>query len=201
LDSIQYQLGSIQNMESGKNVSNVVRVSVGVVTKVLPGVDRWKAELAKLQLKAEEADRHLMQQQIMFETSFSGSEGEVISPFGGRNVVQRSIAEELRFSYANSDEDSDVSDSLSSVSDLSDCAEIQQALDEEMSFSSDGSQDLSGVSFSDEKPNPQDLSCDRCWRFFHAEYVRARSRKSLLALVMAGSPQLVLGDTALAFVR
>ena len=84
---------------------------------------------------------------------------------------------------------------------LSDCAEIQQALDEEMSFSSDGSQDLSGVSFSDEKPNPQNLSCDRCWRFFHAEYVRARRWKSLLALVMAGSPQLVLGDTALPFVR
>ena len=187
-------------MESGKNVSNVVRASVGEVTKVLPGVDRWKAELAKL-LKTEEADRHLMQQQILFETSFSGSEGEVISPFGGRNVVQRSIAEELRFSYANSDEDSEDSDSLSSVSDLSDCAVIQQALDEEMSFSSDGSQDLSGVSFSDEKPNPQGLSCDRCWRFFHAEYVRARSRKSLLALVMAGSPQLVLSDTALPYVR
>ena len=188
-------------MESGKTVSNVVRVSVGEVTKVLPGVDRWKAELAKL-LKAEEADRHLMQQQILFETSFSGSEGEVVSPFGGRKVVQRSIEEELRFSYANSDEDSEDSDSLSSVSDLSDCAVIQRALDEEMSFSSDGSQDLSGVSLSDEKQsNPRDLSCDRCWRFFHAEYVRARNRKSLLALVMAGTPYLVVGDTALPFVR
>ena len=87
-------------MESSKTVSNVVRVSVGEVPKVLPGVDRWKAELAKL-LKAEEADRHLMQQQILFETSFSGSEGEVVSTFGGRKVVQRSIEEELRFSYAN----------------------------------------------------------------------------------------------------
>ena len=157
MDSIQYQLGSIQNMESGRNVRNAVRVAVrGVVTKVLPGVGGWadrgnKAELARLQLEAEEADHYFLQQQIMLETSFSGSEGEVISTFGGRNVVQRSIAEQLRFSYADSDEDSELSDSLSSVSDLSDRAVIQQTLDEEMSFS----QDLSGESFSDKKPNPQ----------------------------------------------
>ena len=189
-------------MESGKNVSNVVRVSVGEVTKVLPGVDRWKAELAKLQLKAEEADRHLMQKQILFETSFSGSEGEVVSPFGGIRVVQRSIEEEFRFSYASSDEDSEDSDSLSSVSDLSDCAAIQRALDLENSFSSDCSQDLSGIFLSDVKQsNPRDLSCDRCWRFFHAEYVRARTRKSLLALAMAGAPYLVVADTTLPFLR
>jgi hypothetical protein len=181
-------------MESSKTVSNVV-------PKVLQGVDRWKADLAKF-LNAEETDRHRMQQQILSETSFSGSEGEVVSPFGGRRVIQRSIEEESRFSYASSDEDSEDSDSLSSVSDLSDCAAIQRALDLENSFSSDCSQDLSGISLSDEKQsNPRDLSCDRCWRFFHAEYVRARNRKSLLALAMAGAPYLVVGDTALPFVR
>ena len=87
------------------------------------------------------------------------------------------------------------------MSDLSDRAVIQQTLDEEMSFSSDNSQDLSGESFSDKKPNPQGLPCDRCRRFFHAEYVRACSRKALLECVMAESPQLVLGDTALPYVR
>ena len=206
MDSIQYQLGSIQNMESGRNVRNAVRVAVGVVTKVLPGVGGWadrgnKAELAKLQLEVEEADHYFLQQQIMLETSFSGSEGEVISTFGGRNVVQPSIAEEIRFSYTDSDEDSELSDSLSSVYDLSDRAAIQQTLDEEMSFSSDNSQDLSGESFVDKKPNPQVLPCNRCRRFFHAEYVRARSRKALLECAMAESPQLVLGDTALPYVR
>ena len=71
-----------------------------------------------------------------------------------------------------------------------------------MSFSGpDNSQDLSGESFVDKKPNPQALPCNRCRRFFHAEYVRARSRKALLECVMAESPQLVLGDTALPYVR
>ena len=178
MDSIQYQLGSIQNMESGRNVRNAVRVAVGVVTKVFPGVGGWadrgnKAELARLQVEAEEADHFFLQKQIMLETSFSGSEGEVISPFSRRNVVQRTPSEELRFSYADSDDDSDLSDSLSNVSDLSDRAAIQRTLDEEMSFSgSDDSQDLSGESFFDEKPGPQVLPCDRCRHFIHAEYVR-----------------------------
>ena len=160
-------------MESG-NVRDVFRVVVrGVVNKVLPGVGGWaerghRAELARLQVEADKADHIFLQKQIMLETSFSGSEGEVISPFSGRNVVQRTLSEELRFSYAVSDDDSDLSDSLSNVSDLSDRAAIQRTLAEEMSFSgSDDSQDLSGEFVPDEKPGPRDLPCDRCKHFIH----------------------------------
>ena len=135
-------------MDSGKTVSNVV--------PALQGVDRWKAD-------SEETDRHCMQKQILSETSFSSSEGEVVSPFGGRRVIQRSLEEESRFSYESSGDESEDSDSLSSVSDPSDCAAIQRALDLENSFSSDCSQDLSGISLSDVKQsNPRDLSCDHC---------------------------------------
>ena len=83
-------------MESGKTLSNVV--------PALQGVDRWRAFL-------EETDRLCMQKQILSEASFSSSEGEVVSPFGGRRVIQRSLEEESRFSYESSGDESEDSDS------------------------------------------------------------------------------------------
>ena len=116
----------------------------------------------------EETDRRYMQKQILSETSF-GSSGD----------------------------ESEDSNSSSSVSDLSDCAAIQRTLDLENSFSSDCSQDLSSISLSDVKrSNPRSL-CDRCWRFFHLEHVRACTKKSLVALAVTGAPYLVVADTTL----
>ena len=160
-------------MESEKTVSNVVPALL------------------------EETDRLWMQKQILSETSFSSSEGEVASPFGGRRVILRSLEEESRFSYGSSGDESEDSNSLSSVSDLSDCAAIQRTLDLENSFSSDCSQDLSSISLSDVKRSNPRSSCDRCWRFFHSEYVRARTKKSLVALAVTGAPYLVVADTTL----
>ena len=92
-----------------------------------------RAELARFQVMADQADHIFLQKQIMMDTSFSESEGEVVSPF---------------------------SDSLSDVSDLSDRAVIQRTLAQEMSFSgSDDSQDLSGEFVPDEEPGPRDLLC------------------------------------------
>ena len=142
----------------------------------------------------EEADRLWMQRQVLAETSFSSSEGDVASPFGGRRVILRSPEEESRFSYGSSGDESE-DGNLSSVSDLSDCAAIQRTLDSENSFSSDCSQDLSSVSLADVKSSNPRSSCDRCWRFFHSEYVRARTKKSLVALALTGAPYLEVADS------
>ena len=63
-------------MESG-NVRDVFHVVVrGVVNKVLPGVGGWaerghKAELARLQVEAEEADHFFLQKQKMLKIESS----------------------------------------------------------------------------------------------------------------------------------
>ena len=136
-------------------------------------------------MEADKADHIFLQKKIMLETSFSGSEGE-----------------ELRFSYADSDDDSDLSDSLSNVSDLSDRAAIQRTLAEEMSFSgSDDSQDLSGEFVVDEKPGPQDLPCAECEDFLYTQHVRARSPFLLLLRIMAEPGQFGLNELALSHIR
>ena len=112
-----------------------------------------------------------------------------------RRYMQKHILSET--SFGSSGDESEDSNSSSSASDLSDCAAIQRTLDLENSFSSDCSQDLSSISLSDVKR----ATCDRCWRFFHAEYVRARTRKSLLALAITGTPYLVVADTTLPFLK
>ena len=112
-----------------------------------------------------------------------------------RRYMQKHILSET--SFGSSGDESEDSNSSSSVSDLSECAAIQRTLELENSFSSDCSQDLSSISISDVKR----AMCDRCWRFFHAEYVRARTRKSLLALAITGTPYLVVADTTLPFLK
>ena len=142
----------------------------------------------------EEADRLWMQRQLLAETSFSSSEGDVASPFGGRRVVLRSPEEESRFSYESSGDESEDSN-LSSASELSDCAAIQRTLDSENSFSSDCSQDVSSVSLGDVKISNTRSVCNLCVRFFHSEYVRARTQKSLEALAVTGEPCMGVADS------
>ena len=60
----------------------------------------------------------------------------------------------------------------------SDCTEIQRILELECSFSSDSGHDTSSTSISDVKR----AMCERCSRFYHAEYMRARIRKAHLTL-------------------
>jgi hypothetical protein len=98
-----------------------------------------------------------------------------------RRYMQKHILSET--SFESSGDESEESDSSSSVSNLSECAAIQRTLELENSFSSDGSLDLSAISISDVKR----ATCDCCWRFFHAQYVRARTRKSLIALAITGT--------------
>jgi hypothetical protein len=194
----------------------VVKGVMPVVNKVLPGAGGWverghRAELARLQAEADRVDYNFLQKQIMMETSFSESEGEVASPFSGRNVTQRTLSEELRFSNTDSDA-SDFSDSISDVSTNSERAVIQRTLAQEMSFSSsDDSQNLSGELVSDEEPvelvsdeeydGPCGLPCDKCKHFLYTEYVRARSHKALLERIMAEPGQSGFSDLALSHIR
>jgi hypothetical protein len=119
----------------------------------------------------------------------------VILEEADRRYMQKHILSET--SFESSGDESEDSNSSSSASDLSECAAIQRELELENSFSSDCSQDLSSISISDVKR----ATCDRCCRFFHAEYVRARTRKSLLALAITGTPYLVVDDTTFPFLK
>ena len=138
----------------------------------LQGVDLWRAIL-------EEKDRQYIQKHILLETSFESSGGE-----------------------------SEESDSSSNTSNLSECTGIQRILELENSFSSDDndnqdlsvisisdvSLDLSTISISDDNLDLSAISisdvkrptCERCWRFFHAQYVRARTRKALITMAITG---------------
>ena len=69
-------------------------------------------------------------------------------------------------------------DSSEDESEESDCTGIQRILELECSFSSDGGHDTSSTSISDVKR----AMCERCSRFYHAEYTRARIRKAHLTL-------------------
>ena len=109
--------------------------------------------------------------------------------------MQKHILSET--SLGSSGDESEESSSSSSVSDLSECAAIERTLELENSFSSDCSQDLSSISISDVKC----ATCEHCCRFFHAEYVRARTRKSLLAFAITGTPYLEVDDTTLPFLK
>jgi hypothetical protein len=119
----------------------------------------------------------------------------VILEEADRQYMQKHILSET--SFDSSVDGSEDCNSSSSASDLSECAAIQRELELENSFSSDCSQDLSSISISDMKR----ATCDRCCRFFHAEYVRARTRKSLLALAITGTPYLVVDDTTFPFLK
>ena len=115
-----------------------------MVTNVLPGygevlpeatsrVERnHRAELARLQVEADKLqaensklEHDILQQQIMMETSFSGSEGDPdVSFHSERIVIQRKLSEEMRFSGSDPD-----------VSFHSERSVIRRMLSEEMSFS------------------------------------------------------------------
>ena len=71
-------------------------------------------------------------------------------------------------------------DSSEDESEESDCTVIQRMLMQEMdrSFYSDGGHDSSSTSTS----NVKRIMCERCWRFYHVEYKRARIRKAHLTL-------------------
>ena len=112
-----------------------------------------------------------------------------------RRYMQKHILSET--SFESSGDESEESNSSSSVSNLSECAAIQRTLELENSFSSDGSQDLSSISISDVKR----ATCDCCWRFFHAQYVRARTRKSLIALAITGSTYLIVDDNTMPLLK
>ena len=138
----------------------------------LQGADLWRAIL-------EEKDRQYIQKHILLETSFES--------FGC---------------------ESEESNSSSNTSNLSECTGIQRILESEQSFSSDDndnqdlsvisisdvSLDLSTISISDDNLDLSAISisdvkrptCERCWRFFHAQYVRARTRKALITLAITG---------------
>jgi hypothetical protein len=102
-----------------------------------------------------------------------------------RRYMQKHILSETSF------------ESSGDESEESECAAIQRTLELENSFSSDGSQDISSISISDVKR----ATCERCWRFFHAEYVRARTRKSLLTVAITGAPYLEFDNNTLPFLR
>ena len=134
----------------------------------------------------------------MMETSFSGSEGELdVSPCSGRNMIQRTLSEEMRFSNS----DFDVSDS--DVSAHSERSVIQRTLAEEMSFSSsDDSQNLSGELLSEEEyDGPMSLPCEMCQHFLYTQFARARSHKALLERIMAEPGQRGFSDTALSHIQ
>ena len=88
-------------------------------------------------------------------------------------------------------------DSSGDESEESDCTAIQRTLELENSFSSDGGQDTSSISISDVKR----LTCERCWRFFHAEYVRARTRKSLLTFAITAAQYIDFDHSTVPFLR
>ena len=88
-------------------------------------------------------------------------------------------------------------DSSGDESEESDCTAIQRTLELENSFSSDGGQDTSSISISDVKR----LTCERCWRFFHAEYVRARTRKSFLTFAITAAQYVDFDNSNLPFLR
>ena len=88
-------------------------------------------------------------------------------------------------------------DSSGDESEESDCTAIQRTLELENSFSSDGGQDTSSISISDVK-RP---TCERCWRFFHAEYVRARTRKSLLTFAIMAAQYIDFDHSTVPFLR
>ena len=102
-----------------------------------------------------------------------------------RRYMQKHILSETSF------------ESSGDESEESECAAIQRTLELENSFSSDGSQDISSISISDVKR----ATCERCWRFFHAEYVRARTRKSLLTFAITGAQYLEFDNSTLPFLR
>ena len=104
----------------GRKIQEIFYVVVKNVkpasNKALPEADSWverghRAELARLQAEADSLDYNFLQKQIMMETSFSGSEGKLdVSLCSGRNVIQRTLSEEMRFSNSDFDvSDSDVS--------------------------------------------------------------------------------------------
>ena len=96
-----------------------------VVTNVLPSygevlpeatsqVERdHRAELARLEIEADKLqaanfklEHDILQQCIMMETSFSGSEGGLdISVHSERSVIQRMLAEEMSFSDSDNSQD------------------------------------------------------------------------------------------------
>ena len=102
-----------------------------------------------------------------------------------RRYIQKHILSETSF------------DSSGDESEESDCTAIQRTLELENSFSSDGGQDTSSISISDVKR----LTCERCWRFFHAEYVRARTRKSLLTFAITAAQYIDFDHSTVPFLR
>ena len=185
----------------------VVKGVMPVVNKVLPGAGGWverghRAELARLQAEADRVDYNFLQKQIMMETSFSESEGEVASPFSGRYVTQWTHSEELRFSNTDSDA-SDFSDSIYDVSTNSERAVIQRTLAQERSFSSsDDSQNLSGELMSEEEYDGlMSLTCEMCQHFLYTQFARACSHKALLERIMAEPGQRGFTDTALSHIQ
>ena len=112
-----------------------------------------------------------------------------------RRYMQKHILSET--SFESSGDESEDSNSSSSASDLSECAAIQRELELENSFSSDGGQDTSSISIS----NVKRLTCERCWRFFHAEYVRARTRKSLLTFAITAAQYIDFDHSTVPFLR
>jgi hypothetical protein len=148
-------------MENKKNDNNE--------TPALQGVDLWRAIL-------EENDRRYIQKHILSETSFesSGDESEESDSSSSASNLSECAAIQRTLELENS---------FSSDGSLDLSAAIQRTLELENSFSSDGSLDLSAISISDVKR----ATCDCCWRFFHAQYVRARTRKSLIAMAITGT--------------
>ena len=171
--------------------------------KALPEADSWverghRAELARLQAEADRLDYNFLKKQIMMETSFSGSEGELdVSLCSGRNVIQRTLSEEMRFSNS----DFDVSDS--DVSAHSERSVIQRTLAEDMSFSSsDDSQNLSGELLSEEEyDGPMSLPCEMCQHFLYTHFACARGHKALLERIMAEPGQCGFSDMALSHIQ
>ena len=124
----------------------------------------------------------------MMETSFSGSEGELdVSLCSWRNVIQRTLSEEMRFSNSDSD-----------VTPHSERSVIQNTLAEEMSFfNSDNSQNLSRELLSEEEyDGPMNLPCEMCQHFLYTHFACARGHKALLDRIMAEPGQRGFSDTA-----
>ena len=109
----------------------------------------------------------------------------VILQEGDRRYIQKHILSETSF------------ESSGDESEESDCTAIQRTLELENSFSSDGGQDTSSISISDVKR----AMFERCWRFFHAEYVRARTRKSLLTFAITAAQYVDFDNSNLPFLR
>ena len=79
--------------------------------EVLPEATSWvecdhRAELARLQDKADKLEHEILHQYIMMETSFSGSEGGFdISVHSDRSEIQRMLAQEVSFSDSDNSQD------------------------------------------------------------------------------------------------